>query len=121
MLFRADLSGANLSGANLSWTKLSGANLSEANLSGADLSGAKLLNTVIIDCKFSNAIIDTYTDFSNAIIVDPDFLKHLREKRSQNIPDEIKNKQELREKLRNRDFDQGTIDLYLRVSQLAEN
>ena len=66
-------------------------------------------------------IIDTHTDFSDAIIDNPDFLKHLHEKGSQNIPDEIRNKPELREKLLRRDFNQNIIDFYLRLSQLPEN
>ncbi len=121
MLFRANLSGANLSWAKLYEADLSWATLYEANLSGAKLSLAKLLNTVIINCKFSNAMIDTYTDFSNAMIDDPDFLKHLREKGSQNIPDEIKNKQELRGELLKRSRrSKGTINFYLSLSRLSE-
>ena len=42
------------------------------------MSGAKLLNTVIINSKFSNLIVDTYTDFSGSVKVDPDFLKYLQ-------------------------------------------
>ena len=101
----------------LSQANLSGADLSKANLLEDILSGAKLLNTIIINSKFSNVIVDTYTDFSNAIVDDPDFLKHLREKGSQNIPHEIKNKRELRELLR-RDLPQETINWYLSLSQL---
>jgi hypothetical protein len=66
-------------------------------------------------------MIDTYTDFSNAMIDDPDFLKHLREKGSQNIPDEIKNKQELRGELLKRSRrSKGTINFYLSLSRLSE-
>jgi len=119
-LSAADLSAADLSGAILSAADLSGADLSGANLSEANLSWAKFLNTVIINCKLSNAIIATYTDFSKAIIDDPDFPRHLHQKGVRNIPDEIKNKQELREKLLTRDFNRETIDYYLRLSQLPE-
>jgi uncharacterized protein YjbI with pentapeptide repeats len=120
-LSKANLIRANLSEANLSKANLSEANLSKANLSKANLSGAKLLNTVIINCEFSDAIMNTYTDFSSAIIDDPDFLKHLREKGYQNIPDQIKNKQELREKLLRRNLPQEAKDFILGVSQLPEH
>jgi hypothetical protein len=43
----------------------------------------------------SNAMLDAYTDFSNPIMDDTDFLKHLHEKGFQNIPNEINNKQQL--------------------------
>jgi uncharacterized protein YjbI with pentapeptide repeats len=115
---QTDLSGADLSKAKLFRAKLSGANLVRANLSEADLRSAKLLNTVIINPKFSNVLVDTYTDFSNSIIDDPDFLKYLHEKGCQNISNEIKNKQELREELLRRNFSQQTINFYLRISQL---
>ena len=120
-LFMANLSEAYLFMANLTGANLTGANLTGANLTKANLTGAKLLDAIIINCKFSNAIIDAYTNFSNATIDDPDFLKHLREKGSQNIPDEIKNKQELIEKLLKRNLAQEIIDINLNLSQLPEN
>ena len=99
-----DLHDFSLEGSLLFRSNLSGANLFGANLSGANLIGANLLKAVIINCKFSNAIIDTHTDFSNAIIDNPDFLKHLHEKGCQNIPDEIRNKPELRERIAEKGF-----------------
>jgi hypothetical protein len=65
-------------------------------------------------------MVNTRTDFSNAIIDNPDFLKHLRKKGSQNIPNEIRNKQELGGELLKRNLDQSDIDTYLDVSQLPE-
>jgi hypothetical protein len=117
-LSEADLSEALLYEAKLSGADLSGADLSDAKLSLADLSQAKLLNTVIIKPEFDNVLVNKYTDFSNSIIDDPDFLKYLHEKGCQNIPNEIKNKQELREELLRRNFSQGMIDSCLRTSQL---
>jgi uncharacterized protein YjbI with pentapeptide repeats len=121
-LSEADLSEASLAGASLLKADLTGADLSDANLYGADLTGAnlsmtKLLNTIILNCKFANVIVDKYTDFSDSIISDPDFLKHLREKGSRNIPDGIKNKKELRERLQPR-VSPKIINFYL--SQLPE-
>jgi len=66
-------------------------------------------------------IIDTHTDFCDAIIDNPDFLKNLHEKESQDVPNEIKNKQELRGELLKRGHDQGTLDFYLSLSQLPES
>jgi len=76
-----------------------------AGLSGADLSIAYLSRAKLSD-----------TDFSNAIIDNPDFLKHLHEKGSQNIPNEIKNKQELRRELLKKDLDPK----FMSLSQLPE-
>jgi uncharacterized protein YjbI with pentapeptide repeats len=122
MLRRANLSAANLSGADLTGADLTGAMLHQANLSAANLTGAKLSDTVIINCIFSKVIVDTHTDFFNALIDNPDFLKHLREKGSQNIPNDINNKQELRkELLKKRNFDPDMLDIYLSSSQLPES
>jgi hypothetical protein len=90
----------------------------EADLSEADLRGAKLLNMVIINSKFSNVSVDTYTDFSNSVIDNADLLKYLHEKGCQNIPNEIKTKQELQEELLRKNCYQGTIDFCLSISQL---
>jgi hypothetical protein len=91
---------------------------SRANLSGNYLSGNYLSDTVIINCIFSKVIVDTHTDFLNAIIDNPDLLKHLREKGSQNIPNEIKSKQELGTELLKRNLDPDTVEFYLSLSQL---
>ena len=124
----ANLSGAflykvDLSGANMPKVDLSGANMRKVDLSGANLSGAKLLKTIIINCKFSDATIDPYTDFSNAIIDDPEFLNYLREKGLNNIPNEIVNKQQLKEELLNRGLterEKEKIGFYISLSQLPE-
>jgi uncharacterized protein YjbI with pentapeptide repeats len=114
----ADFSEANLSSANFSGANLSSANLYEANLSSTNFSGANLLNTVIFNSKPHNVIVNKHTDFSNSIIDDSEFLKHLHEQRSQNIPNEIKNKQQLREELMRRKWSQEVIDFYLGKSRL---
>jgi Pentapeptide repeats (8 copies) len=104
------------------WAYLSGAYLTGADLFEANLTGAMLLDTVIIKCISSKAIVDTHTDFFNAIIDNPDFLKHLREKGCQNIPNEINNKQELRkELLKKRNIDPNMLDIYLSSSELPES
>ena len=95
-------------------TDLSGVNLYRTDLSGARLHRAKFLNAVLINCKLSNVEVDADTDFHNSVIYDPDFLNTLREIGSRNIPDEIKNKQGLREGLLRTNLDEKTIDLYLR-------
>jgi uncharacterized protein YjbI with pentapeptide repeats/energy-coupling factor transporter ATP-binding protein EcfA2 len=120
----ARLSGAILYKANLSGAILYKANLSEAVLSEAVLSEAflyegKLSKTILIYCKFNNAVVND-TDFSDAVIDDPDFLKYLHEKGSQNIPDEIKNKKELRGELSKRGLDEDQIEYLLSLSQLPE-
>jgi uncharacterized protein YjbI with pentapeptide repeats len=120
-LYGADLSEANLSKADLSEANLSKANLYGADLSEANLSRAMLLSTVIINCIYSKVIVDTHTDFSNAMIDNPDFLKHLREKGCKNIPNEIKNKQELRRELLKTDLNHETLEYYLGLSQLPES
>jgi uncharacterized protein YjbI with pentapeptide repeats len=73
----------------LSGGRLPGADLSGADLSGANLSDTQVLNALIIGIKFSDAIVNEKTDFSGAVVDNPDFLKHLREKRFNNIPAEI--------------------------------
>jgi uncharacterized protein YjbI with pentapeptide repeats len=111
---------------HLPFEKLSGCELHDFSLSFSllfmsDLSGAKLLDTILINCTFSDVIVDTDTDFSNAVIDNPDFLKHLHKKGSRNIPNEINNKQELRRELLKRDLDPKTSDLYLGSSELPES
>jgi hypothetical protein len=60
-------------------------------------------------------VLNVSTDFSNSVIDDPDFLKYLHEKlQASHIPNEIRNKLELREELLRR----TKIDLCLRISQL---
>jgi hypothetical protein len=85
----------------------------------ANLPKAKLTMALMINVKLSDAILDAQTDFSDAIIDDSDSLKYLHEKQSQNIPNEIKNKRELREKLM-KSVTPDAIDYYLSSSKLAE-
>jgi uncharacterized protein YjbI with pentapeptide repeats len=115
----AYLTGANLSGANLTSAKLYYANLYAANLSRANLSRAGV-SAMMINCRFSDTIVDVDTNFSYALIDNPDLLKYLRERNSQNISDVIKNKLELREKLKKKGLSEDTIVHYLSLSQLPE-
>ena len=63
-------------------------------------------------------MVDKNTDFSKSLIDDSDFLKFLHEKGSQNIPDEMRNKQELKSELLKRGMDENQIEYYLGLSQL---
>jgi uncharacterized protein YjbI with pentapeptide repeats len=90
--------------------------LSDANLSGADLTGAKV-SAVMINCGFNNTIVEINTDFSDAVI---DNLKYLHERNFRKFPDVIKNKQELRARLKEKGLPEDTIVYYLSFSQLPE-
>ena len=63
-------------------------------------------------------MVDKNTDFSKSLIDDSDFLKFLHEKGSQNIPDEMRNKQELKSELLKRGMDENQIEYCLGLSQL---
>jgi Pentapeptide repeats (8 copies) len=90
----SDLHQFRLAGSLLFMSDLSGADLFKADLINANLSGANSSHAIIIGGRYSRVVVNT--DFSNAIIDSPDFLKYLREKGCKKIPNEIKNKQELR-------------------------
>ncbi len=95
--------------------------LTEANLFGAKLTGAKMADTLIINCKSFEVLVDTHTDFLKAIVDNLEFIKYLRGKGFEDVPNEIRNKLELREGLLKRDFDQKEIEDYLSGSILPEN
>jgi hypothetical protein len=63
-------------------------------------------------------LIDRNTDLSFAIIDDQNFLKYLHEKGSQNVPVEIRNKQELEESLLKLDLLEDRIDFILSLTVL---
>lgn len=114
-LYDADLSGADLSNANLSGADLYGADLSNANLSGADLT-----NSLIINLKnFELLKLNKNTKFEKAIIDDYKLIQHI-EKFTENIPEKIKNKYELKMKLKERQLKEEYIEFLLGMSHLPE-
>ena len=125
ILWRTNLSGANLSRVDLSRADLqvadlSGAILSMANLSEANLTNADLTNSIIINNTFSEKTVVLDSNVGNAIIDNHEFLEHLCNNKSKNIPEEIKNKQELRLQLESRKLklDQRRITELLNLSTL---
>jgi uncharacterized protein YjbI with pentapeptide repeats len=113
-LSKADLSKADLTGANLSNANLSKANLTGADLSGADLSGANLASSIIIGVEFNEDYPECKNaNFDSATIIDNEILlRHFHNSNSKNIPPAVKDKNELINKLVERGFDRGGIDLY---------
>jgi uncharacterized protein YjbI with pentapeptide repeats len=121
-LSHTNLSRANLSNVDLSYANLSYANLSNVDLSYANLSNAKLANTIIINInRYDNIILNQETDFDDSIIDDKDFIKKLEENTCQNIPNIIPNKKVLREKLKEKRFDELMMNYIVNKSKLSEN
>ncbi|MDQ3884181.1 MAG: pentapeptide repeat-containing protein [Thermoproteota archaeon] len=122
-LSNARLSSANLSNANLSAADLSNAKLSNANLSNTDLTGADLSNTDLTGADLSSSIIigvefnEDYggcknANFDSASIIDDENLsRYFHNNNGKNVPHAIKDITELRQKLQERGFDSGRIDL----------
>ena len=135
VLSGAKLSGAKLSGANLEWADLSAADLSkadlsktylsEANLSGADLSEAKLVNanlseSIIISSQYYESLkLNEKTNFANAITDDINFIYHISNF-TENIPEIVNSKKELKLKLGKRGFNKEDIEYILSISNLPE-
>jgi uncharacterized protein YjbI with pentapeptide repeats len=89
-LGRADLRRADLREAYLGEAYLGEAYLIKAILSGANLEGALIIHPVYEDLK-----INANTSFIDTIIDDPDFIDYVRAF-TKNIPDKIRNKNELK-------------------------
>ena len=124
----SDLSNANLSNANLSGadSDLSNANLSNANLSGADLSeaklsGANLTNSVIISSQnYESLKLNEKTNFADAITNDTKFIYCIG-KFSENIPEIVNNRKDLKSKLKLRTiFNEEQVEEILINSGLPE-
>jgi uncharacterized protein YjbI with pentapeptide repeats len=123
-LSSSDLSSANLSNAYLSSADLSNAKLSSANLSNADLTGADLSNADLTGADLASSIIigvefnEDYpgcknTNFDSTSIIDDENLsRYFHNNSGKNVPHAIKDIKELREKLEERGFDSGRIDLF---------
>jgi hypothetical protein len=110
----------DLSSAKLLGTNLSHANLFGTNLSHADLSLANLSKSIIINSLFNNVRISDITNFSNAVIDEPQFIDYIS-KFTTNIPPVINNKNELKLKLKEliKD-DDNFINNLLMLSKLPE-
>lgn len=117
-----DLSYTNLQGADLRGTKLSRANLVRANLSGTNLARADLSNTILIGINhFTNLNINK-TKFNNAIIDKAEFFHYLKDEKnnSQDVPERLKTKRDLKTRLEQRGYKKEIIDNLLSVSDLPE-
>jgi pentapeptide repeat protein len=99
-LRNAKLTDSTLEGSYLIGSNLEGAYLIGSSFDGANLENAKLLNSIIIigNKTYNKLILDTYTRFDNAIIDDHAFIEYIG-KHTKNLPQEIQNKKELKEKL----------------------
>ena len=101
-LLEADFRGADLNEANLRGANLRGADLSGTDLSGADLRGSNLTLSIIISPRYvEKVIVDTKTDFKDAIIDDANFIDMISGSAT-NIPGKIENKKELNMRLSKR-------------------
>jgi hypothetical protein len=110
---------AELQDPKLQGIKLYYSVLFKANLFEADLTGANLTNSIIINNIFSEDTVADTTNFKDAIIVNHEFFEHLRKNQCKNIPEEeIRNKQELKLKLEDRNLDQSYTDYLLESSKL---
>ena len=119
----ADLENANLRYANLRYANLWRANLNDADLrsaqlKGTDLKGADLNGAIIIAPQnYLNLTLDKETNFSNSIIDDYDFIDYIS-KSTKNVPEKLKNKEELKLKLEQRGLPNSQIEFILTVSNL---
>jgi hypothetical protein len=104
-----------LSGANLS-----GANLSGANLSKADLSEANISSSVVIELQnYESMKLTEKTNFEHAISNKIDFI-YYTSRFTENIPEIVNNKKELKSKLEKRGLNKEHIKSILRISNLPE-
>ena len=101
----------------MSDANLSAANFSVANFEDANLSGANLSDSIIISNSFSEKTVLLNANFENAIIDNDSFRVHLIKNGCKNIPEEIKNLQELRLKLESKKLNQDCIQDLLMVSK----
>jgi uncharacterized protein YjbI with pentapeptide repeats len=131
-LSEADLSGADLSGANLLYADLSDANLSEADLSGADLSGADLSRANLSEARISSSILigiepqnyesmrlNTKSNFKDAICDNVDFIYYISNF-TENIPNIVNDKKELKLKLERKGFQKQEIESISEISKLPD-
>lgn len=78
----------------------SNAVLSNVYLSNTNLWNANLSNSIIIQPRFYNdVIVNSDSDFDGSLIDDNNFIKYLQKNSCKNIPDMIRNKKELKEKI----------------------
>jgi hypothetical protein len=130
----AHLEFANLSKADLSYARYFSAYLSHANFSYADLSYANLSNansdwSVIIGVRLyalggndKGYPLCQNTRFNDLTIIDNEELwRHFHNNTTMNVLPPAKEKRELREKLKQRGFDEQAIYMYLSFSSLPES
>ena len=119
----ADLRSANLRYANLTYTTFLRANLNDADLrsarlEGTDFKGADLTGAIIIaPQKYINLILDQETNFSNSVIDDHNFIDYIS-KFTKKVPEKLKNKEELKTKLKQKGLSTNQLDFILTVSNL---
>jgi hypothetical protein len=117
-LERAHLAGANLTDANLSNAKLTEADLGRSYLVGvtldrANLDDANLENSIIIAPRsYKNLIVTEASNFKDAIIDDPHFVRYVS-RFSNSPPAKIKNKKDLKSGLERVGVDKIEIFNYL--------
>ncbi len=127
----ADLRGINLKGSiikdtNLEEAKITQADLEQSILIGCyfkytNLMGTNLINSIIIDPKlYDKAILDNHINFENAVIDDPEFINYIG-RSTLHLPKKIKNKRELKEKLKDRSLSEGLISICLNRSKLPDD
>lgn len=79
-------------------------------------------DTVMTDIKSYEGIkLNKETDFLGSLIDDPNFIKILQNNACKNIPNVIKNKKELREKLKKNSINKDVTDYMVGISQLPED
>jgi uncharacterized protein YjbI with pentapeptide repeats len=119
-LFGANLSKATLSGATLSHADLSGAILSHADLSGAILSGANVSSSILIGIQnYRSMMLNQESNFGQAICDNVDFLYDMS-RFTENIPNIVNNKKELKLKLERQISDKQKLGSILEISNLPE-
>jgi uncharacterized protein YjbI with pentapeptide repeats len=117
-LLQADLSSVNLSDTDLSSADLSSAKLLQANFSSAIIRGTNFSKSIIITpLKYEKLILDENTKFNDAIIDDPNFIDYIS-KKTKYVTQKIKDKKELKIKLKEKGISDKDIENLLKISKL---
>ena len=79
-----------------------------------NLSHANLSNTIICNPRFyDDIILDRESDFNGSLIDDSKFIKYLQKQSCKNIPNIIKNKDELKGKMLEKGTTKGGVRYYI--------
>ena len=116
-LASANLTRADLSDANLPEANLTNANLTSANLTSANLTSANLSNAILINSTYNNSIVTEKTNFTEAIIDNPNFIDYIEQFTSK-VPKKIETKRELKTKLKERKLTSEYIKELVEPSKL---